>query len=60
MIEDACHHLEDLLAVARDRGTLDPRLFGVLFQTADAGRRLRDGKPLDDCPLANLSPRLTG
>jgi two-component system chemotaxis sensor kinase CheA len=61
-IEAACHRLEGILADVRD-GQLSPgpELFQLLFATVDAiedaGRRLREKRPLDG-PLGGLLPRL--
>jgi two-component system chemotaxis sensor kinase CheA len=60
-VETACHRLEAILADVRDGLTPSPELFQLLFATVDAiedaGRRLREGRPLDG-PLAALLPRL--
>src|SRR5947207_2004897 len=63
LLEEACHHLEELLAAARDRAVaLDANLFALLFATADAieeaGMRLREQQDLTDAPLSTLLPRL--
>jgi two-component system chemotaxis sensor kinase CheA len=65
LIEQACHALEALLAEARDgRLLLGPDEFAVLFAAADAladaGKRLREGRTLDDAPIATLRDRLQG
>jgi two-component system chemotaxis sensor kinase CheA len=63
VLESACHHLEGMLAAARD-GTaeLGPEQFALLFAAADAieeaGMRLREQRDLTDSPLAELLPRL--
>src|SRR5438105_1696996 len=51
LLEEACHHLEDILASARDGAvSLDASVFSLLFDTADAiqeaGKRLRDQQDL--------------
>ena len=63
LIEGACHHLEEILAMVRDeRMPLDRALFELLFATVDAveeaGMRLREQQDLADAPLAALLPRL--
>lgn len=63
LIEEACHRLEDLLAVARDHpASVDPDLFSLLFATADAieeaGVRLGERQDLAGSSLAALLPRL--
>lgn len=63
VIEEACHRLEEILAVARDEGApLGPDLFALMFETADAveeaGMRLHEQHDLNDSPLALLLPRL--
>jgi two-component system chemotaxis sensor kinase CheA len=62
-VEAACHRLEAIIADVRDHDrTPDPALFQLLFKTVDAiedaGRRLREKRPLDDGPLGALLPRL--
>jgi len=62
-IEEACHHLEEVLGAARDGATEPgPEVFAVLFEAADAieeaGMRLREQTDLADSPLARLLPRL--
>ena len=62
-IEDACHHLEEILGAARD-GSIPagPDLFALLFESADAieeaGMRLREQSDLAGSPLVALLPRL--
>ncbi len=62
LIESACHHLEEMLAQARDKGALAADKFAVLFGAADAieeaGMRLREQQELAGSPLAALLPRL--
>src|SRR5207244_13580560 len=63
LLEEACHHLEDILAGARDGAmALDASVFSLLFATADAiqeaGKRLRDQQDLIDSRLGALLPRL--
>ena len=62
-IEDACHHLEEILGAARDgKATPGREVFGLLFEAADAieeaGMRLRERADLADSPLESLIPRL--
>jgi len=63
VLEDACHHLEEILAGVRD-GTraVNSDLFALLFTAIDAieeaGMRLREEKDLAGSPLAVLVPRL--
>ena len=63
LIEEACHHMEEVLSAARDRKIpLNPDLFRLLFATADAveeaGMRLREQHDLSDSLLTGLLPRL--
>src|SRR5215213_993273 len=63
VVEQACHHLEGILARVRDGGMpLEQPLFALLFATADAieeaGMRLREQQDLTDSPLAGIIPRL--
>jgi two-component system chemotaxis sensor kinase CheA len=64
-IEDACHHLEEMLSGVRagSRPT-DADFFSLLLQSADAieeaGRRLQEEKDLAGSPLTALLPRLAG
>jgi two-component system chemotaxis sensor kinase CheA len=64
-VEQACHALETLLAEARDgRLSLGPAEFALLFSAADAlgdaGKRLKEGRTLNDAPIATLRDRLQG
>src|SRR4051812_16783548 len=63
LIEDACHHIEEILAAERGRaGAPEAGFFSALFAAADAledaGTRLRADQPLEGSPLAALLPRL--
>jgi two-component system chemotaxis sensor kinase CheA len=63
VLEQACHHLEEVLAAVRDDiRPLDGALSAFLFATADAleeaGMRLREQHDLADGPLAALLPQL--
>jgi two-component system chemotaxis sensor kinase CheA len=63
LIEQATHHLEDVLSVLRDRLVdLAPPLFELLFGVTDAmaeaGERLRRGQPLEGAQLEGFLPRL--
>jgi two-component system, chemotaxis family, sensor kinase CheA len=63
MVEEVCHRLENLLAEARDGNRRLGRddfqlLFAVADGLADAGERLRVGKPVEGSALASLSQRL--
>jgi two-component system chemotaxis sensor kinase CheA len=64
LIEGVCHHLEGLLANARDQKTkLTPQAFHLLFSSADAlgeaGARLKRGASLAGSPLEALVQTLT-
>src|SRR5262249_26012110 len=63
LVEAACHHLEDLLAAAREKGADDPAsLCPLVLAAADAlgeaGRRLKGNQPLDGSSLEQMLPRL--
>src|SRR5262245_19485454 len=63
LVEAACHHLEDLLAAAREKGADDPAsLCPLVLAAADAlgeaGRRLKGNQPLDGSSLEQILPRL--
>jgi two-component system chemotaxis sensor kinase CheA len=63
VMEDACHHLEGILAGVQNGALpLGSDLFALLFRTTDAieeaGHRLREEKDLAGSPLAGLVPRL--
>ncbi len=66
LVERACHHLEAMLAVARDGGAvLSPAQFALMFTAADAlsdtARRLADGDILDEAtPIGRLLATLEG
>src|SRR5262249_29472339 len=63
LIEDACHHLEDILAAQRDnpRGP-GSNFFSLLFAAAEAieeaGQRLREQQDLTGSPLVGLVAKL--
>ncbi len=62
-VEDACHHLEEVLSGVRDGARpADREFFALLLQAADAleeaGRRLQEEKDLAGSPLESLLPRL--
>ncbi|HEX6630753.1 MAG TPA: Hpt domain-containing protein, partial [Gemmatimonadaceae bacterium] len=62
-VEAVCHALETLLADVRaGRRTLGTDEFALLFRAVDAlgdaGHRLREQRPLDDAPLAELERQL--
>src|SRR5947209_17057611 len=50
VIEEACHHLEEVLGAEQDGGASDPGFFSLVFAAADAiedaGTRLRDDQDL--------------
>lgn len=62
-IENACHHLEDVLTQVRQGATpIDQEMFTLFFATADAleetAMRLREEPTLVHSPLAELMPKL--
>ena len=66
LVERACHHLEAMLASARDGGVaLAPAQFALMFSAADAltdtAKRLNDGRPVDEAsPMGRLLASLDG
>ncbi len=63
-IEDACHHLEEILTGVRDGSRpAGDEFFALLLESADAieeaGQRLQEEQDLAGSPLAALLPRLT-
>ncbi len=64
VLQEVCHHLEEILERVRDGvRPLNSDLFALLFTAIDAieeaGMRLREEKDLAGSPLAALVPRLT-
>jgi len=61
-IETVCHHLEEILLVAQERGVLDAGHFERCYATADAladaGRRLRADQTLAGSLLAMLNAQI--
>jgi two-component system chemotaxis sensor kinase CheA len=62
-IEDACHHLEEILSGVRDGSRMaDAEFFTLLLESADAleeaGMRLREDRDFAGSPLLALLPKL--
>ncbi len=66
LVERACHHLEAMLASARDGGAaLGPAQFALMFSAADAlsdtAKRLSEGRPVDEAsPMGRLLASIEG